>query len=164
MKKFLKKNIIIIGLTLLLPGIVAFLIRDSFSTYKDLVQPMFAPPSYLFPVAWTILYILMSIAAIFVKDNDKCLKIYYIQLLLNIIWTPIFFSFGNYLLALIDLIFLLLLVIYMTYLFYKENSKTVYLLIPYVLWLLFAGYLNLFIYLYNWFKLTNVYAIILLVI
>lgn len=149
MKKFLKKNIIIIGLTLLLPGIVAFLIRDSFSTYKDLVQPMFAPPSYLFPVAWTILYILMSIAAIFVKDNDKCLKIYYIQLLLNIIWTPIFFSFGNYLLALIDLIFLLLLVIYMTYLFYKENSKTVYLLIPYVLWLLFAGYLNLFIYLYN---------------
>ena len=149
MKKFLKKNIIIIGLTLLLPGIVAFLIRDSFSTYKDLVQPMFAPPSYLFPVAWTILYILMSIAAIFVKDNDKCLKIYYIQLLLNIIWTPIFFSFGNYLLALIDLIFLLLLVIYMTYLFYKENSKTIYLLIPYVLWLLFAGYLNLFIYLYN---------------
>ena len=142
MKKFLKKNIIIIGLTLLLPGIVAFLIRDSFSTYKDLVQPMFAPP-------WTILYILMSIAAIFVKDNDKCLKIYYIQLLLNIIWTPIFFSFGNYLLALIDLIFLLLLVIYMTYLFYKENSKTIYLLIPYVLWLLFAGYLNLFIYLYN---------------
>lgn len=149
MKKFLKKNIIIIGLTLLLPGIVAFLIRDSFSTYKDLVQPMFAPPSYLFPVAWTILYILMSIAAIFVKDNDKCLKIYYIQLLLNIIWTPIFFSFSNYLLALIDLIFLLLLVIYMTYLFYKENSKTIYLLIPYVLWLLFAGYLNLFIYLYN---------------
>lgn len=149
MKKFLKKNIIIIGLTLLLPGIIAFLIRDSFSTYKDLVQPMFAPPSYLFPVAWTILYILMSIAAIFVKDNDKCLKIYYIQLILNIIWTPIFFSFGNYLLALIDLIFLLLLVIYMTYLFYKENSKTIYLLIPYVLWLLFAGYLNLFIYQYN---------------
>ena len=149
MKKFLKKNIIIIGLTLLLPGIVAFLIRDSFSTYKDLVQPMFAPQSYLFPVAWTILYILMSIAAIFVKDNDKCLKIYYIQLLLNIIWTPIFFSFSNYLLALIDLIFLLLLVIYMTYLFYKENNKTIYLLIPYVLWLLFAGYLNLFIYLYN---------------
>ena len=149
MKKFLKKNIIIIGLTLLLPGIVAFLIRDSFSTYKDLVQPMFAPPSYLFPVAWTILYILMSIAVIFVKDNDKCLKIYYIQLILNIIWTPIFFSFGNYLLALIDLIFLLLLVIYMTYLFYKENNKTIYLLIPYVLWLLFAGYLNLFIYLYN---------------
>ena len=164
MKKFLKKNIIIIGLTLLLPGIVAFLIRDSFSTYKDLVQPMFAPPSYLFPVAWTILYILMSIAVIFVKDNDKCLKIYYIQLILNIIWTPIFFSFGNYLLALIDLIFLLLLVIYMTYLFYKENNKTIYLLIPYVLWLLFAGYLNLFIYLYNWFKLTNVYVIILLVI
>lgn len=149
MKKFLKKNIVIIGLTLLLPVVVAFLIRDSFSTYNELVQPKIAPPSYLFPIAWTILYILMSIAAIFVKDNDKCLRIYYLQLILNIIWTPIFFLLGNYILALIDLILLLLLVTYMTYIFYKENNKTIYLLIPYILWLIFAGYLNLFIYLYN---------------
>ena len=84
-----------------------------------------------------------------VKENDKCLKIYYLQLFLNIIWTPIFFGFNNYLLGLIDLILLLGTVIYMTYIFYKEDNKTIYLLLPYVLWLLFALYLNYFVYLYN---------------
>lgn len=149
MKKFLKSNIVIIGLTILLPGIISLIIKDSFSIYKDLLKPKFSPPSYLFPVAWSILYILMSIAAIFVKENNKCLKTYYFQLFLNIIWTPIFFLFNNYLLALIDLFLLLGSVLYMTYLFYKENKKTIYLLIPYILWLLFALYLNYFVYLYN---------------
>lgn len=149
MKEFLKKNIVIIGTTLIMPGIVAFLIKNSFASYKDLVQPKFAPPSFLFPIAWTLLYILMSISAILVKDNDKCLKVYYLQLILNVIWTPIFFLFNSYLLALIELVILLGIVIYMTYLFYKENNKTIYFLIPYILWLCFAFYLNYFIYIYN---------------
>jgi tryptophan-rich sensory protein len=149
MKKFLKKNIVIIGLTLLMPGIVAFLIRNSFSNYKSLVLPKLAPPSYIFPIMWSILYILMSISAIFTKNNDKCLKVYYLQLIINVIWSPIFFYFGNYLLAMIDLIILFILVVYMMYLFYKEYDKTIYLLVPYVLWLIFAGYLNYFVYLYN---------------
>ena len=149
MKKILKNNVVIVGLTILLPGIISLIIKDSFSIYKNLVQPKFSPPSYLFPIAWSILYILMSIAAIFVKENNKCLKTYYFQLFLNIIWTPIFFLFNNYLLALIDLFLLLGSVLYMTYLFYKENNKTIYLLIPYILWLLFALYLNYFVYLYN---------------
>ena len=149
MKSLFKKNIVIIGLTLVIPGIISFLIKDSFATYKSLVQPKFSPPAYIFPIAWSILYILMSIAAIMVKENDKCLKIYYLQLFLNIIWTPIFFGFNNYLLGLIDLILLLGTVIYMTYIFYKEDNKTIYLLLLYVLWLLFALYLNYFVYLYN---------------
>lgn len=149
MKKFLKNNFVIVGLTLVLPGIVAFLIRDGFSTYKTLVQPKFAPPSYIFPIAWSILYILMSIAAILVKNSDKCLKVYYLQLFLNIIWTPIFFLLNNYLLALFELVILFFTVIYMVYIFYKENTNTIYLLTPYILWLLFAFYLNLFVYLYN---------------
>ena len=149
MKKFLKNNIVIITSTLVLPAIISFIIRDSFQTYKDLVQPKFSPPSYLFPIAWTILYILMSIAMIKVKRNDKCTKIYYLQLLLNIIWTPIFFLFKNYLLALIDLIVLLIVVLYMIYVFYKEDKNTIYFLMPYILWLLFAFYLNYFVYLYN---------------
>ena len=149
MKSIFKKNIVIIGLTLVIPGIISFLIKDSFAMYKSLVQPKFSPPAYIFPIAWSILYILMSIATIMVKENDKCLKIYYLQLFLNIIWTPIFFGFNNYLLGLIDLILLLGTVIYMTYIFYKEDNKTIYLLLPYVLWLLFALYLNYFVYLYN---------------
>jgi tryptophan-rich sensory protein len=149
MKKIFKKNIVIIGLTFLIPGIISFLIKDSFSTYKELMQPKFSPPTYIFPIAWSILYLLMSIAAILTKENDKCLKIYYLQLFLNIIWTPIFFLFNNYLLALIDLLILLGTVLYMTYLFYKENNKTIYLLLPYIIWLSFALYLNYFVYLKN---------------
>ena len=149
MKRILKNNFVILGLTFALPGIMALLIRNSFSVYNSLIQPKLAPPSYLFPLAWSILYFLMSIAIIFVKNNDKCLKIYYIQLLFNIIWTPIFFLFSNYLLALIDLLVLLGTVIYMTYIFYKENKNIIILLIPYIFWLLFALYLNFFIVLNN---------------
>lgn len=149
MKSIFKKNIVIVGLTLVIPGIISFLIKDSFAMYKSLVQPKFSPPAYIFPIAWSILYLLMSIAAIKTKENNKCLKLYYIQLVLNIIWTPIFFLFNNYFLALIDLFILLGTVLYMTYIFYKEDNKTIYLLLPYLLWLLFALYLNYFVYLYN---------------
>lgn len=149
MKKFLKNNFVIVILTFALPGIVAFLIKDSFATYKDLILPKYAPASYLFPVAWSILYILMSIAAIFTKENDKCLITYYVHLILNVLWSPIFFLFNNYFLALIELIALLLTVLYMSYIFYKEKKATIYLLLPYILWLIFALYLNYNVYIYN---------------
>jgi len=150
MKKFLNKNIVIIGLTFLIPGIIAILTRDSFKTYKLLVRPSFSPPAILFPIVWNILYLLMSIAAILVKNEDENnLKIYYLQLILNAIWTPIFFLFKLYYLALFELIILLLVVIYMTYKFHKYNKNTLYLLIPYILWLLYAFYLNLFVAIYN---------------
>lgn len=150
MKKFLNKNIVIIGLTFLIPGIIAILTRDSFKTYKLLVRPSFSPPAILFPIVWNILYLLMSIAAILVKNEDENnLKIYYLQLILNAIWTPIFFLFKLYYLALFELIILLLVVIYMTYKFHKYNKNTLYLLVPYILWLLYAFYLNLFVAIYN---------------
>lgn len=149
MKKIFKNNIFIIFITFIIPSSIAFLTRDSFHIYKELLLPKYAPPSYLFPVAWSILYLLMSIAYIFVKENNKCSIIYYFQLALNALWTPIFFMFNNYLFAFVELIVLLLSVIYMTYLFYIENNKTIFLLMPYILWLLFASYLNYFVYLYN---------------
>lgn len=150
MKKFLNKNIVIIGLTFLIPGIIAILTRDSFKAYKLLVRPSFSPPAILFPIVWNILYLLMSIAVILVKNEDENnLKIYYLQLILNAIWTPIFFLFKLYYLALFELIILLLVVIYMTYKFHKYNKNTLYLLMPYILWLLYAFYLNLFVAIYN---------------
>lgn len=149
MKKYLKNNIIIVCATFLIPGIISFLMRDSFSIYKELILPKYAPPSYLFPVAWNVIYILNAISAIFVKENDKCLVIYYIQIILNALWSPIFFLLNNYLLALIELAILLVTVIYMSYSFYKERKFTIYLLIPYIIWLLFAFYLNYFVYIYN---------------
>ena len=150
MKKILNKNIVIIGLTFFIPGIIALITKDSFSTYKELNKPMFSPPSIVFPIAWNILYLLMSVSYILVKyDDEDNMFIYYVQLILNALWTPIFFLFKSYFLALVELIILLVVVIYMTYKFYKDNKYTIFLLAPYVLWLIFAFYLNLFVILLN---------------
>lgn len=150
MKKFFKNSIVMIGLTFLLPGILALITKDSFSSYKELVQPKFAPPAFIFPIAWLILYILMSIAGVIAKNKDEDnIGIYYFQLILNAIWTPIFFYFKNYLLALIDLVVLLISVIIMIRKYKEYDKRTLYLLIPYLLWLLFALYLNFFIFIYN---------------
>ena len=150
MKKILSKNAVIIGLTFLIPGIIAFITKDSFKMYNSLVRPKLSPPGVIFPIVWNILYLLMSVAVIMVKNNNEDnLKIYYIQLVLNALWTPIFFLFKLYYLALIELRVLLGIVIYMTYKFSQNNKSTLYLLVPYIAWLLFALYLNLFIAIYN---------------
>lgn len=150
MKKIFNKNISIIVLTFLIPGITAFLTRDSFSSYKFLAKPILSPPAILFPVIWNVLYLLMSISVILVKEKDyNNLKIYYIQILLNALWSPIFFVLKNYLIALIELIILLIVVLFMFYKFYKEKKISGYLLIPYIIWLMYALYLNYYVYLYN---------------
>lgn len=150
MKNFIKNNIVIIAITFLIPGIIALLTKDSFSIYKLLIRPKFAPPSIIFPIAWNIIYLLISIGVIIVKNDDENnLKIYFVQLILNALWSPIFFVLQNYFLALIELILLLLIVIYMTYKFYKDNKKTIYFNLPYVLWLIYAFYLNYYVFLYN---------------
>ena len=149
MKKILKNNIVIVGLTFFIPGIVSLLIKNTFSMYKSLVLPKLAPPGILFPIIWSILYVLMSISIIRVKDDDKNIIIYYVQLVLNAIWPLIFFLFKNYLLALMELIVLFIVVIYMSYLYKNDDNISFYLLIPYIVWLSFAFYLNTFVYLYN---------------
>lgn len=150
MKRILNKNITIIVLTFFIPGIIAFLLKDNFNSYKFLVKPKLSPPGILFPIVWNILYLLMSISIIKVKDNDdNNLKIYYFQLILNALWSPIFFALNNYLLALIELVILLVTVLFMFYKFFNENKASGYLLVPYILWLIYALYLNYFVYLYN---------------
>lgn len=150
MKKRIYNSIVIIGLTFFIPGIIAILTRDSYKLYYALVRPKFAPPSFIFPIVWNIIYLLISIGVILVKNNDEDnIKIYFIQLLLNALWSPIFFVLKNYLLALFELLILLLVVIYMSYKFYKDNKKTIYFNLPYILWLLYALYLNYYVFLYN---------------
>ena len=143
MKKFFKNSVVIVGLTFLIPGIIALITKDSFSTYKELVQPKLAPPGIVFPIVWNILYLLMSIAGIIAKNEDENnIKIYYFQLILNALWTPIFFTLKLYFPALIELIILLITVICMTNRYKEYNRVTLYLLLPYIAWLLFALYLN----------------------
>lgn len=133
-------------------GIVGLIISGSID-YNSLQKPIFAPPSIVFPIAWTILYILMGISYGILKDKSltdtKTDTIYYLQLFVNALWSIIFFTLKMRLFAFIWIILLDILVIIMIINFYKKNKLAGLLQIPYLLWILFASYLNLSIYLLN---------------
>ena len=148
-----KKLIIITVITFIVGTFFSFFTMNSMDTFKDLSKPINVP-GVLFPIVWSILYLLMSISCyLIVQSNDKDKKegiiLYAIQLLINSLWTLIFFGFGAYLLSFIWIIILLIVVIIMLAKFYNINKIAMYINIPYVLWLLFAAYLNLGIYLLN---------------
>lgn len=149
MKEQIKKYFPIF-LPIIIGGIVGIIISKSIN-YDNLVKPPLAPPSILFPIAWTIIYLLMGISYYIVKDDlsPKEKKLYYIQLTVNALWSIIFFTFKWYLLSVLWIILLDILVIAMIITFYKKNKISAYLQIPYLLWLLFATYLNIGIYVLN---------------
>ena len=121
--------------------------------YNDLIKPILSPPGIVFPIAWTIIYLLIGISYMLLKEKGEVAKetkqLYYSQLVFNYLWTFIFFVFKLRLLSVLWIIILDILVIIMTYQFYKQNKISGILLIPYVLWLLFATYLNISIYFLN---------------
>ncbi len=138
MKKIDYKQLIIsIAIPLLLGGGVGFLIKDVTENYNGFI------PGYVFPIVWTILYILMGVSSYLIRDDKKLLKTYSLNLVINFLWPIIFFLLKLKLLALIDLTILIFVVIYMTREFYKKNKLSSYLLIPYLLWLFVAFILNL---------------------
>ena len=124
--------------------------------YSQLIKPSFAPPGYIFPIVWTILYVLMGISAYkILKKGSNLSKVkdamfyYWLQLGLNFMWSILFFGLGLRFTALVDLILLLIVLIIMIYKFYKLDKKVVYLNIPYVIWILYAGILNYFTWIIN---------------
>jgi benzodiazapine receptor len=132
----------------------AFFTMNSMDIYTDLAKPALSPPGFVFPIVWTILYILMGISAYLIyssnsPDKNKALLIYAAQLIVNAMWSIIFFSLQRYLLAFIWLLLLLFLIILMIVSFSKINKTAAYLQIPYLIWVIFAGYLNLSVYLMN---------------
>ena len=135
----------------LLGGIlVALFTMDGMQVYSALEKPMLTPPAWLFPIAWTILYILMAIGASRYALKSKMISgVYFLQLIVNYLWSVIFFGFNAYLFAFFWLLLLLVLVIVMTVQFYKVDKLAGLLQIPYILWLVFAGYLNIMVYLLN---------------
>ena len=110
------------------------------SWYANLTKPSFSPSNWLFGPAWTTLYILMGISLYLVWK--KYLKLFILHLGLNAFWSIAFFGLHNILLALIVIIALWLIIAYMIIKFYKVNKLASYLLIPYLAWVSFAGYLN----------------------
>ncbi len=141
--------------------IISLFSRNAMEQFGALNQPPLAPPAWLFPVAWTILYILMGVASFLIflnwthdnkakKSRDKtALIIYGIQLLLNFIWTPIFFNANLYWLAFVVLIAMWILEIILLIKTYKLSHAAFWCLIPYILWTTFAAYLNISIAILN---------------
>ncbi len=134
----------------------AYFTRDNMDLYKTIVKPDLAPPAILFPIVWTILYILMGIGSAIIYNSDaddksknRALLIYGIQLLINFFWSLLFFNQRAFLLSLVWLILLWILIIAMIASFAKINKTAAWLQVPYLLWVTFAGYLNLMIYLLN---------------
>ncbi len=153
MKVEWKNLITCLAIPLAVGGLSALLTQNSMAGFEAVNKPSLAPPGWLFPVVWTVLYILMGIASYLVltsgKPNDIALTVYGIQLIFNFFWPIIFFNLELYLFAFIWLILLWFLVLTTAILFYHISKPAGYLMIPYLLWVTFAGYLNLSIYLLN---------------
>lgn len=156
MWKKIKPYVISIIIALGVGGLSALITKDNMNIYDTIIKPPLTPPSWLFPVVWSILFVLMGIssAIIFEKSKgnlkgEKPLIIYGVQLLVNFIWNIIFFNLNAFLFSFVWLIFLWVLIILMIYLFCKVDKTAALLQVPYLLWVSFAGYLNLMIYILN---------------
>ncbi|WP_026885490.1 TspO/MBR family protein [Clostridium beijerinckii] len=161
-KQVNKKKIRIIPLfvsiiiPLLIGGLSTLLAPNMGSIYESLIKPPFSPPAMVFPIVWTILYIIMGICSykvyILKYDNidvSSAIFVYAIQLLLNFLWTIIFFGFKLYALAFLELIILIIFVILTIKRFYGKIGNKAFLLILYLTWLIYAGVLNFFIWMLN---------------
>ena len=151
-KEKLKTYAVSILVPLVLGAIVGVLTTHTMH-YENLNKPFLAPPAILFPIAWSILYILMGISHGMLKwsrlDSPDTEIIYYAQLIVNLIWPILFFSLEWRLFSFIWIILLDILVITMALKFYRKDKTAGLLQIPYCLWLIFASYLNLATYLLN---------------
>jgi len=151
-----KPFLIAIAIPLAVGGLSAFLTRDAMKEFAKLNQPPLSPPGWLFPVVWTILFLLMGVASYLVWNaqdpkgvRGKALTAYGIQLAVNFCWTIFFFNLGWYLFSFAWLIFLWVLIAETILLFWKLSHTAGMLLLPYLIWVTFAGYLNFGIYLLN---------------
>lgn len=158
-----RKLIIAIGISLL-PGIIGSLFTAPAISgwYAELIKPAINPPSWVFGPMWTILYILMGIAAYLVwrsyaEQNDpnekrkrrNALIIFDIQLILNAAWSIIFFGLELPGTAFVEIVLLWIAILATIYVFYPISRRAAYLLIPYIAWVSFAAYLNYSLWMLN---------------
>lgn len=151
-----KRLIICLAIPLVVGGAAGLLTMNSMEAFEALNQPPLSPPGWLFPVVWTVLYVLMGIASYLVsvsdaphKEKARALWTYGIQLAFNFLWPIAFFNLKWYLFAFLWLVILWILILITALRFGRIRKPAGYLLVPYLLWVAFAGYLNLGIYLLN---------------
>ena len=146
----IKSLVISIAIPLAVGGLAAFITMGSMQDFEALNKPPLSPPGWLFPVVWTLLYILMGVGSYLVlesksptADKKRALKLYFLQLGFNFFWSIIFFTLGAYELAFLWLAILFVLIIATTLRFWRIRPLAGALMIPYAAWVAFAGYLNL---------------------
>lgn len=150
-----KKFLLCLAIPLGVGGVSALLTSGNMQLFDEINKPPLSPPSWLFPVVWTILYISMGVAlylVVMAKDTKTYLPAYIsfgVQLFFNFFWSIIFFNARAYLFAFIWLVLLWVAIIVNIYFFYQVKKTAGKILIPYLIWVTFAGYLNFGIYLLN---------------
>ena len=145
---------ICIALALAVGTVSGLVSMGGMKAFSELKQPPLSPPGWLFPIAWTILYTLMGISAarIYLSGGEGvrgALAIWIAQLVVNFLWSPLFFELKLRLVAFVWLLFLIALVVTMVIDFHRIDKTAAYLQIPYLIWLVFAGYLNLGVFILN---------------
>ena len=136
-------------------GVVSVLItRENMAVYDAIAKPPFAPPPILFPIVWTVLFLLMGVSAKLVEDTpapdqNAALAVYYLQLVVNFFWPILFFNKRAFFIAFIWLVLLWLLITVMVVRFYRIRPVAGLLQLPYLVWVTFAGVLNFSIYWLN---------------
>lgn len=155
----MKRSKIVKYLLIVLPILIgigsSILTRDMMIEYGSLNKPTLSPPAIIFPIAWSILYLLMGIASAIVYSSKSSenrtmgLILHFIQLVFNFFWSIIFFNMQQYMFAFIWLVLLFLTVLSMTLNYRKVNLAASLMNIPYLAWLTFAAYLNIMVYILN---------------
>ncbi|MGI6262041.1 MAG: TspO/MBR family protein [Acutalibacteraceae bacterium] len=149
-----KPLLISLGISLGVGALSGAIVSDAAQQYQALQQPPGAPPAWLFPVVWTILFFLMGISAYLVwisesPERTTALKLYGAQLVINFVWPLLFFSAQQYFGSFVWLVLLWIFVAAMIVWFYQINPVAAWLQLPYLFWLTYAGYLNLMVYRLN---------------
>lgn len=139
---------------LLIGGLSALIVGDNFELFASVNKPPLSPPASLFPVVWTILYILLGTSYYLVKNQEGCnseinTRVYILNLVLNFFWSIIFFNLRAYLAAFVWIILLILSTILLIKEFFGCKKIAGIINIPYLLWLLFAAYLSFSVYILN---------------
>lgn len=156
MQKNWRQLLICLAIPFGVGALSGWLTRGSMAEFARLTKPPLSPPGWLFPVVWTILFLMMGLASWLVLRSgeppqaiQRALRLYALQLAVNFFWSIFFFNLSLYLFSFFWLVLLWVLVLITAIRFYRISKPAGYLMIPYLLWITFAGYLNLSIYLLN---------------
>lgn len=154
-KSKIKTYAVSLAVTLVTGGVSAILTNMGMDSYQAAEKPALTPPEIVFPIVWTVLFILMGVSAARVwltpdsQDKAQGLRLYFLQLAANFVWSILFFNLQAYGLSFAWIIFLWLLILMMIISFSKSDKLAAYLQIPYLLWVSFAGYLNFMVWMMN---------------